>query len=172
MSLSQGDVCLSCPGAVELGILLPHLAGVIVEEVTVAAGLLLVMARARAPEAVCPKCGTVSGRVHSRYSRRLADAAAGGRQAVIVLAVRRFFCPAPGCTRKTFAEQVQGLTVRYARKTPLLAAMLGSIAVALAGRAGARLAGRLGVPASKQVMLRLVMAAPDPEAPSPGPRGR
>ncbi|HMD25167.1 MAG TPA: hypothetical protein VKH61_13785 [Streptosporangiaceae bacterium] len=61
MSLSQGDVCLSCPGAVELGILLPHLAGVIVEEVAVAAGLLLVMARPRVPEAACPKCGTVSG---------------------------------------------------------------------------------------------------------------
>jgi transposase len=84
---------LSCPGAVELGIFLPHLAGVIVGEVAVAAGLLLVMARARAPEAACPKCGTVSGRVHSRYSRRLADAAIGGRQVEILLAVRRFYCP-------------------------------------------------------------------------------
>jgi len=43
VSLSQGDVCLSCPDAIELGILLPHLAGVIIEEVAVAAGLLLVM---------------------------------------------------------------------------------------------------------------------------------
>ena len=167
MSLSQGDVCLSCPGAVELGILLPHLAGAIVEEVAVTAGLLLVRARARAPEAACPKCETVSGRVHSRYSRRLADAAIGGRQVEIVLAVRRFFCPAPGCRRKTFAEQVEGLTARYARKTPLLAGVLGSIAVALAGRAGSRLAAVLGAPASRQVMLRLVMAAPDPEAASP-----
>jgi hypothetical protein len=49
VSLSQGDVYLSCPGAVDLGVLLPHLAGVIVEEVTVAAGLLLVMARASLP---------------------------------------------------------------------------------------------------------------------------
>jgi transposase len=165
--LSQGDVYLSCPGAVDLGVLLPHLAGVIVEEVTVAAGLLLVMARARAPEAACPKCETVSGRVHSRYSRRLADAAIGGRQVEIVLAVRRFFCPAPGCRSKTFAEQVKGLTVRYARKTPLLAGVLGSIAVALAGRAGSRLAAGLRVPTSRQVMLRLVMATPDPEAASP-----
>jgi hypothetical protein len=138
VSLSQGDVCLSCPGVVELGILLPHLAGVIVEEVAVAAGLLLVMARARAPEAACPRCGTVSGRVHSRYSRKLADAAIGGRQVEILLAVRRFFCTAPGCKRKTFAEQVDGLTTRYARKTPLLAGVLGSVAVALAGRAGSR----------------------------------
>ena len=95
MSLSQGDVCLSCPGSVDLGVLLPHLAGVIVEEVAAAAGLLLVTARARAPEAACPRCGTVSRRVHSRYSRTLADAAVGGRPVAIVLAVRRFFCAAP-----------------------------------------------------------------------------
>jgi hypothetical protein len=124
-------------------------------------------ARPRAPEAACPKCGTVSGRVHSRYSRRLADAAIGGRQVEILLAVRRSFRPDPGCRRRTFAEQVDGLTVRYARKTPLLAGVLGSIAVALAGRAGSRLAAGLGAPASRQVMLRLVMAAPDPEAACP-----
>jgi transposase len=165
--LSQGDAFLSCPGFVDLGVLLPHLAGVIVEEVTAAAGLLLVTARARAPEAACPKCGAVSRRVHSRYCRTLADAAVGGRPVAIVLAVRRFFCAAPACPRKTFAEQVDGLTVRYARKTPLLAGMLGRIAVALAGRAGSRLAAGLGVPASRQVLLRLVMAAPDPQAASP-----
>jgi transposase len=57
--------------------------------------------------------------------------------------------------------------VRYARKTPLLAGVLESIAVALAGRAGSRLSAGLCVPASRQVMLRLVMAARDPEAASP-----
>ena len=139
----------------------------IVEAVAAAAGLLVVTARARAPEAACPGCGTVSRRVHSRYCRTLADAAVGGRPVAIALAVRRFFCPAPGCPRKTFAEQVDGLTTRYARKTPLLAGMLGSIAVALAGRAGSRLASGLGVPASRQVLLRLVMATPDPQAASP-----
>jgi transposase len=167
VSLSQGDAFLSCPGSVDLAVLLPHLAGAIVEEVTAAAGRLLVMARARAPESACPDCGTVSGRVHSRYARTLADAAIGGRQAVILLAVRRFFCTAPGCKRKTFAEQVDGLTTRYARKTPLLGGVLGHIGVALAGRAGSRLAAGLGVPASRQVLLRLVMAIPDPAAASP-----
>ncbi len=64
-----------------------------------AAGRLLVTARARAPEAACPGCGTASRRVHSRYERRLAGAAIGGRQVEIRLAVRRFFCPAGDCTR-------------------------------------------------------------------------
>jgi transposase len=140
---------------------------VIVEEVAVAAGLLLVVARAKAATAECPRCGAVSRRVHSRYSRRLTDAAIGGRAVEIHLAVRRFFCTAASCMSKTFAEQVDGLTTRYARKTPLLAHVLGSIGVALAGRAGSRLAAGLGVPASRQVMLRLVMAAPAPAAASP-----
>ncbi len=91
-------------------------------------------------------CGSVSGRVHSRYARRLADAAIGGRRVVIRLAVRRFFCACAGCKRRTFAEQVSGLTIRYARKTPPLRRMLRDIAVALAGRAASRLAGALGHP--------------------------
>jgi len=167
VSLSQGGACLSCPGAVELGILLPHLAGVVVGGAVAAAGLLLVLARARAGEASCPACGTVSARVHSRYARRLADAAIGGRRVVIRLTVRRFFCGCAFCKRRTFAEQVPGLTVRYGRKTPPPGGVLRDIAVALAGRAGSRLAAALGAPASRQVLLRLVMAAPDPAAPVP-----
>ena len=74
VSLSQGYGYLSCSGAVELGILLPHLARVIVEGVTVGAGLLLVMARAYAPEAACPKCGTTSGRPQAGLQLLLQDA--------------------------------------------------------------------------------------------------
>jgi transposase IS204/IS1001/IS1096/IS1165 family protein len=150
LPLSQGDVFLSCPGWVDLGVVLPHLAGVIVEEIAVAAGLLLVLARARAATAACPKCGTEPGRVHSRYERRLAGAAIGGRQVEIHLEVRRFFCPASCCRRRTFAEQADGLTTRYARKTPLLDGVPGRIAVALAGRAGSR-KGR--TPAAPQARL-------------------
>ena len=83
-------------------------------------------------------------------------------------------CPAgqgdrdvPACAKRTFAEQVPGLTARYGRKTALLAGVQQDIAVALAGRAGCRLARSLQVPASRQVLLRLVMAVPDPAAPAP-----
>jgi hypothetical protein len=82
----------------------------IVEEVAVTTGLLLVAARGRERAAECPKCGTASGRVHSRYSRRLADAAVGGGHVEICLAVRRFICRNPGWEQKIFSEQVSGLT--------------------------------------------------------------
>ena len=156
-----------------LELLLPHLAGVVVEGAEVTGAVLCIWARSRADQAVCPGCGRPSGRVHSRYRRRLADAAIGGRKVMIRLAVRRFFCDAPGCAAATFAEQVEGLTSRYARRTPLLAAMLGAVAVALAGRAGARLARALCAAASRSTLLRLVMSIPDPVASHPaGARGR
>jgi Transposase len=104
----------------------------------------------------------VSSRVHSRYQRRLADAAAGGQRVVIRLRARRFFCDAPDCPACTFAEQVDGLTTAYARRTPLLRGMLEVIALAQAGRAGARLAGGFGLPAGRSTMLRLIRALPDP----------
>jgi transposase len=86
--------------------LLPHLAGVVVDSIESAGALLRIWARARADGAVCPACGRSSRRVHSRYERRLADAAIGGRRVVIRLQVRRLFCDDPDCVKTTFAEQV------------------------------------------------------------------
>ncbi|WP_232535605.1 transposase family protein [Nocardia terpenica] len=110
----------------------------------------------------CGGCGTLSGRVHSRYRRQLADAAVAGRKMVLRLVVRRFFCVNTGCRARTFAEQVDGLTVKRSRRTDQLTVMLTRIAVALAGRAGARLAVQLGLPASRDTLLRLIRALPDP----------
>src|SRR5262245_19397237 len=163
MSLSQVSSCLSGSHDHGLGVLLPHLAGTVVEKAEVAGRRLYVWARARAEQASCPACGRISARVHSRYQRRLADAAIGGRPVVIRLTVRRFFCPAPDCPVSPSAGQVGGLTVRYARRAPALAAMLTAVALALAGRAGARLACLLGLLAGRTGMLRLIMALPDPQ---------
>jgi hypothetical protein len=60
---------------------------------------------------------------------------------LIRLRVRRFFCGNPGCAAGTFAEQVDGLTGRYLRRSLPLLGLLAQIGLVLAGRAGARLAG-------------------------------
>ncbi|MEV6340637.1 transposase family protein [Nocardia vinacea] len=75
----------------------------------------------------CPGCETVSARVHSRYRRRLADAAVAGRAMILRLVVRRFFCPKISCAARTFAEQIDGLTVRWSRRTNQLTSMLTAI---------------------------------------------
>jgi transposase len=110
----------------------------------------------------CPRCATVSGRVHSRYQRRVADAPVGGVPVVIELVVRRMFCVSPGCPQRTFAEQVPGLTSRYARCSLVLGRMLAVVGLALAGRAGARLGARLGLPTSRSTLLRRIARLPDP----------
>jgi transposase len=120
-----------------------------------------VLARMCAVEAACPGCGVVSRRVHSRYQRRLADTASGCQEVLICLQARRFFCGNDACAKATFAEQVPGLTTRYGRRTCGLEGMLQAIALALGGRAGARLSSRLACSASRSTLLRLIRAAPD-----------
>jgi transposase len=143
--------------------LLPHLAGVIAETAELEDGRLRIWAHSRTGGAACRRCGQFSSRVHSRYRRRLADAPVGGHRVALWLGVRRFFCGNAVCKAVTFAEQFEGLTSPRSRRTPPLARMLTAIALAMAGRAGARLAAELDLPASRTGMLRLVMSLPDPE---------
>ena len=152
-----------------LFMLFPHLAGLRVERVEDAGEAVLIWACCRAAQARCPACGSVSSRVHGGYARVVADGAAGGRPVLIVLAVRRFRCPDPSCAKVTFAEQIEGLTIRYRRRSVPLLGMLAGFGLELAGRAAARLAGALGVPVHSSTVLRLVMALPDPP-PADAPR--
>jgi transposase len=131
--------------------LLPHLADVQVEEVSLASGMVRIAARARALSAACPRCETVSRRVHGGwYERRLLDMAIAGREVSIRLSVRRFLCLSPECPKATFAEHVSGLTSRYARSTPAVTAVLEAVALPLGGRAGARMSGRLSAAVSRR----------------------
>ncbi|MEV5149457.1 hypothetical protein AB0L14_35000 [Streptomyces sp. NPDC052727] len=81
---------------------------------------------------------------------------------MIELTVRRLYCENSACTLRTFAEQVDGLTIRYGRRTPSSRRHLEAVAVALAGRAGARPAAALHISVSRTTLLRAIMALPDP----------
>jgi transposase len=145
-----------------LNLFFPHLADLHIDRVEDLRSGVLITARSRAAEAICHLCGARSGRAHSRYRRRLHDLAAGGRAVTIDLEVGRFFCGNPACKLRTFAEQVPAVALRYQRRTPLLGSLLEAVALALAGRAGARLALALGVTISRVTLIRLIRALPDP----------
>jgi len=164
VSSSQVNGCLSCRCGISVGELLPHLAGVIAEAAGLEYGKLRIWAHSGTDGPACRRCGQFSARVHSTYRRRLADTPVGGRPVTVWLVVRRFFCGNDDCKSVTFAEQFEGLTTPRARRTPPLARMLTAIGLALAGRAGTRLASQLDLPASRTGLLRLVMALPDPQA--------
>ena len=160
---TAGHSPVAVSGARELcELLFPHLRGLCVEQVQPAGDGVVMQARSRAAGAACPACGAWSSRVHSGYVRTVADGPSGGRPVVIRLAVRRFLCRNPACRSVTFAEQVDGLTGRYLRRSLPLLGLLAQVGLALAGRAGARLAAALGVAAHRTTLLRLVAALPEP----------
>ncbi|MEE4492828.1 ISL3 family transposase [Streptomyces sp. BE230] len=113
--------------------------------------------------AACPGCGVCSIRVHSSYLRFLAGVPSAGRSVVLQLRVRRFRCGNTKCPRQTFVEQISGLTRRHGQRAERLRSILTAVGLALAGRAGARLAAVLGMSISRSTVLRLV----EPEAPTP-----
>ncbi|MFE2481505.1 transposase family protein [Streptomyces sp. NPDC059389] len=119
-----------------------------------------VEARGTASGACCPACRGWSAQVHGSYRRFPTDLACGGRPCVLVLKVRRFLCAAPACPRRRFVEQVPGLTRRHGRTTERLRSTMSKVGLALAGRAGARLATHLGIVTCRNTLLRRVM---DPE---------
>jgi hypothetical protein len=97
----------------------------------------------------------------------LADLAVGGSPVLIALSVRRLFCDSADCGRRTFAEQVEGLTVRYQRRSPLLQHLVEMAGVLLAGRGGARLLQLLKAPLSRTSVLFQLMRMRLPSAVTP-----
>ncbi|MFI9735961.1 ISL3 family transposase [Nocardia sp. NPDC052278] len=145
----------------------PHLDGLQIDGMTSVGHRVNLDVRTRDETVACPDCGTFSRRVHSRYRRRLSDTAITGREVVIRLRVRRLFCGNSGCGRRTFAEQVPGLAGRHARRTSLLQRLLRAVALALGGRAGARMTGHLAATVSRMTLLRQIRALPDPDHAAP-----
>ena len=111
------------------------------------------------PNASCPLCGHETWRVHSRYTRRLAEEPVFGRRVRLQMTVRRFLCPELGCPRRIFVEPLNGFAARYARTTTRLAQTHFAIGSALGGEAGARLAEKTAVPTSPDTLLRRVKQA-------------
>ena len=148
-----------------LRIFFPHLAGLRITKVLTKGSSVRVFAETSSATARCPECSTLSQRVHSRYERRLLDAPIAGRETVLHLRVRRFFCTLGCCVRRVFAEQVEGLTVRHARISAAARRMLEPVGLALGGRAGSRLTTHLGPYVSRMTLLRLVRALPVPPVP-------
>ncbi|MFB7322078.1 transposase family protein [Streptomyces sp. NPDC056190] len=105
-----------------------------------------------------------STRVHSSYLRFPADVPTAGRRVVLRLRVPRFRCQNTVCTRRTFMEQISGLTSRHGQRTERLRSTLAAAGLALAGRTGARLAAVLGAAVSRSTVLRLVDTLPEPVA--------
>jgi len=104
-------------------------------------------------------CGRPSGRIHSRYTRMLADLPWQCRIVRWCLEVRKFFCDTPDCSRRVFTERLANVADVHARKATRLDEALTGIAFACGGEGGSRLAGGLGMPTSPDTLLRRIRRA-------------
>ena len=83
----------------------------------------------------CPRCHVQTSRVHSRYTRTLADLPWGAYAVRIQLRVRKFFCDHPACPRQIFTERLPTVAAPWARRTLRLAQRLLACGIAR-GRGG------------------------------------
>jgi transposase len=72
-------------------------------------------------EAKCPYCEAASGKVHSRYNRRLQDLPIQGWKVKLIVRNKKYFCVNPECSQRTFAEPLS-FCEPDARKTKRLQA--------------------------------------------------
>jgi transposase len=65
----------------------------------------------------CPLCGKAARRVHSYYTRQVADLPCGGQSIRLLIQVRKYFCEETTCARKIFAERPVPFVDPFARVT-------------------------------------------------------
>ena len=94
--------------------------------------LELVVSATRA-QAECPRCRRPSERVHSRYTRRVADLPWHGVPVKLRLYARRFRCLNGLCPQRIFCERLPRVVAHYARKTARLNVALELIGFAVGG---------------------------------------
>jgi len=106
---------------------------------------------------ICPSCGTVSRRVHSRYRRSANDLPLSGRNVQLWVIARRFRCDAVLCGRQIFTERfAESVLAPSARRTARLDGIIHHLGLALGGRPAACFAKRLMLPVSNDTLLRVV----------------
>jgi transposase len=128
---------------------------------------LTFVVKATRTQAECPRCHRPSTRVHSYYTRNVADLPWHGVAVRLELRTRRFRCQSSLCTKRVFCERLPRVVAHYARKTVRMEEALTLIGWLLGGEAGSRAALKLAMATSADTLLRRVRAAVQPCAPTP-----
>lgn len=134
--------------------------GLEVTTIEVIDGVLTISAVSTQPSVCCPLCSSVGTRVHSHYTRTIADLPCAGQPVHLLVQVRKFFCDSRTCPRKIFAERITPFARPWARVTTRLSESVQSIGFATGGMLGARLTDRLGIQTCWMTILRRMMARP------------
>ena len=115
----------------------------------------------------CPLCAVPAARLHSHYTRTLADLPWAHYRVRLQLRVRKWLCQNSQCVRQISTERLPTVAAPGARQTPRLVPWLTPIAIALGGTAGAQLSRDLGGTGSRTILLRLLRRRAVPSGATP-----
>lgn len=102
-----------------------------------------------------PLCSTPSRRVHSRYTRCVADLPVAGYQVILKLRAKKFFCDKFGCQRWIFCERLPEVIQPYGRRSIRLVEALEHLGLLASAEVSQRIASKFGIRASPDSFLRL-----------------
>lgn len=144
---------------VELRFALPE--GLEVTALEMVGDVLTVIAVSTQYHPCCPLCSTPASRVHSHYTRQLADLPCSGQRVRLQVLVHKYFCDVPTCQRKIFVERLTPFAQPWARVTRRLFEVVQILGLATGGRLGVRVTERLSIQTSRMTILRRIMALPN-----------
>lgn len=145
-----------------LSLLLALPEGLEITAVNAAPDGVLLRVLSQRPSSCCPVCGAPSSAIHSFYRRKPADLPCASRPLRLLLTVKKFFCRVATCPRKIFTERLPDFLHACSRLTLRLRAAIQAIGFASTGKAGARLAAKLGMPLSDTTLLWSLHLVPVP----------
>jgi transposase len=146
---------LADPDAIHLGKIIQHHSS------------LTLVVKATRTEDECPRCHRPSARVHSYYTRSVADLPWHGIAVNLHLRTRRFRCKNSLCTKRIFCERLPIVVACYGRKTRRMNEALELIGFLMGGEAGARATRKLAMKTSPDTLLRRVRQAKLPATVTP-----
>ncbi|WP_456652109.1 ISL3 family transposase [Bradyrhizobium sp. LM2.3] len=117
----------------------------------------VITVRPTSDKSLCPGCGASSGRIHSRYQRRLTDLPLAGRSVRLVVVARRFRCVTVMCG-DVFSPSVSITALWRRGRGERPGSIWSSITLGLPWVAARRrvLPCRLMLPVSNDTLLRVV----------------
>jgi transposase len=132
-------------------------------EITIQDRQIVLELESTVQQATCPRCGTESNRLHSRYKRYPTDLPWAECSVLLELQVKRFFCQNAECPKRTFAEQFPDLVAQYARKTHRVLLKQQYLGVNVCAQVGEKLLRLERIDASDTTLNRLLCRLPEPE---------
>lgn len=103
----------------------------------------------------CPYCGTPSTKVHSCYQREIQDLPLQGKQSILLVDTRKFFCTNPECKHTTFSER-HPFTAKNGKKTERLVENIIQTSLKMSSTNASKLLKNSAVKSSKSSICELL----------------